>query len=132
MLLTTWNYTRAIENYDKALAIDPNYKYALHDKGLTLSNLGNYVLAIQSFDKALTIAPNDSGALKGKQNAISKLVASAPTSGYSCGCSDAQISNSDRYINQPQKGPSYHSKAYEGFNSCSGNSNIFIKHNNYN
>ena len=102
-------YTRAIENYDKALAIDPNYKYALHDKGLTLSNLGNYVLVIQCFDKALTIAQNDRGALKGKQNAISKLVASAPTSGYNRGCIDAQIPNSsERYINQSKNGPGFH------------------------
>ena len=38
---------------------------------------------------------------------------SAPTSGYNHGCSDAQMSNpADRYINQTEKGPSFHSKAY--------------------
>jgi hypothetical protein len=50
--------------------------------------------------------------------------ASAPTSGYNRGCSDAQISNpADRYINQPENGPGFHSKAFlqaynEGYNSC--------------
>jgi hypothetical protein len=54
---------------------------------------------------------------------------SAPTSGYSRGCSDAQISNpADRHINQTGKDPSFHSKAFmqaynEGFDTCSDNSN---------
>ena len=54
--------------------------------------------------------------------------ASAHTSGYSHGCSDAQISNpADRYINQPQKGPSFHTSTFmngynDWYNSCSGSS----------
>ena len=57
------------------------------------------------------------------------MLASAHTSGYIHGCSDAQISNpADRYINQPEKGPGFHTgtfiQAYnEGFNACSGNPN---------
>jgi len=53
---------------------------------------------------------------------------SVPTSGYSRGCSDAQISDpARRYLNQPDKGPSFHSKQFmeaynEGFIACSGNS----------
>jgi hypothetical protein len=45
-------------------------------------------------------------------------------SGYSHGCSDAKISNPDnRYINQPEKGPEYHTSQfmsgyYDGFNNC--------------
>ena len=45
------------------------------------------------------------------------------------GCIDAQISNpSERYINQSEKGPGFHSEAFmqaynEGFDACSGNSN---------
>jgi hypothetical protein len=52
--------------------------------------------------------------------------AAVHTSGYNHGCSDAQISNpSDRYINQPEKGPSFHTNEFmnsyhEGFNACSG------------
>ena len=49
----------------------------------------------------------------------------AHTSGYNHGCSDAQMSNlSDRYINQPEKGPfhtsEFMSAYHEGFNACSG------------
>jgi len=45
-------------------------------------------------------------------------------SGYDHGCDDAGISNpSDRYINQPEKGPSFHTSEfmngyYAGVNSC--------------
>lgn len=46
-------------------------------------------------------------------------------SGYNHGCEDARISDSsDRYINQPEKGPGFHTNAfvdgyYNGFNACS-------------
>ena len=34
-------------------------------------------------------------------------------SGYNHGCSDAKLSDpSERYINQPEKGPSFHSDAF--------------------
>lgn len=45
-------------------------------------------------------------------------------SGYDHGCDDAGISNpSNQYINQPEKGPSYHTSEfmdgyYSGLNSC--------------
>lgn len=48
-------------------------------------------------------------------------------SGYDHGCNDATISNpSERYINQPGKGPSFHTEEfvsgyYDGFNACSDN-----------
>ena len=46
-------------------------------------------------------------------------------SGYSHGCSDAKISNlSERYVNQPGKGPSSHTSSfmqgyYNGYSACS-------------
>lgn len=50
-------------------------------------------------------------------------------SGYDHGCDDARISDSsDRYINQPEKGPSFHTSEFmngydAGFNSCQSSSN---------
>jgi hypothetical protein len=47
-------------------------------------------------------------------------------SGYNHGCSDARISDpSDRYINEPGKGPSFHTNEFmsgynAGFNACAG------------
>jgi preprotein translocase subunit SecG len=46
-------------------------------------------------------------------------------SGYNHGCDDAKIADpSERYINQPERGPNFHSDAFmqgykSGFNSCS-------------
>ncbi len=55
--------------------------------------------------------------------------ASPYDSGFDHGCDDAGISDpSDRYINQDEKGPSYHtgefmSGYYEGFDSCQDSTN---------
>jgi hypothetical protein len=49
-------------------------------------------------------------------------------SGYDHGCDDAKISDpNDRYINQPEKGPSFHTNEFmrgynDGYDNCSGNS----------
>jgi tetratricopeptide (TPR) repeat protein len=40
---------------DKALAIDPNNKFALNNKGAALNGLHHYTQAISNFDKALAI-----------------------------------------------------------------------------
>src|ERR671933_2128040 len=45
--------------------------------------------------------------------------------GYDHGCSDAKITFSARYINQPGKGPSFHTQEFmsgynRGFSACSG------------
>lgn len=45
-------------------------------------------------------------------------------SGYDHGCDDAGRSESDKYINQPERGPSFHTNAfmdgyYAGLNACS-------------
>jgi hypothetical protein len=49
-------------------------------------------------------------------------------SGYNHGCDDAGRSESDKYINQPEKGPSFHTGEfmdgyYAGLNACSGEDN---------
>jgi hypothetical protein len=47
-------------------------------------------------------------------------------SGYDHGCDDADISDpDDRYINQPEKGPSFHTVEFmrgynDGYDECSG------------
>lgn len=55
-------------------------------------------------------------------------------SGYDHGCNDAGILDpSDRYINQPDKGPSFHTDAfmqgyYDGFDSCTNNAENIPSH----
>lgn len=52
--------------------------------------------------------------------------------GYVHGCNDAKIADpDDRYINQPGKGPSFHTISFmngynDGFYLCTGNSEIGI------
>ncbi len=56
---------------------------------------------------------------------VSVYAQSPYESGYDHGCDDAKISDSSEfYINQPEKGPSFHTSEfmngyYAGFNSCS-------------
>jgi hypothetical protein len=61
-------------------------------------------------------------------NSIPVYAKSSPyKSGYNHGCDDAGISDpSNRYINQPQKGPTFQKEKfmsgyYDGFSSCGGN-----------
>jgi tetratricopeptide (TPR) repeat protein len=64
------NYSQAIQYYDKALAIDPHYSYALTNKGVALENLENYTGALRYLDKALSIDPHYVKALNGKGVAL--------------------------------------------------------------
>lgn len=58
------------------------------------------------------------------------IAKSSYDSGYEHGCDDARISDSsDRYINQPEKGSSFHTSEFmngydEGFNSCGQSTNF--------
>ncbi|MDR4511920.1 MAG: tetratricopeptide repeat protein [Nitrososphaeraceae archaeon] len=55
----------AIEYYDKALTIDPNYADALINKGVALHRQGDDQGAIEYFQRALAIDPNYADALYG-------------------------------------------------------------------
>jgi len=66
-------YLEAIEEFDIALVIDPNYKDAHYNKGNALDNLGRYEEAIKEFDKALAIDPNYEVAHNNKGYALNNL-----------------------------------------------------------
>ena len=59
---------------------------------------------------------------------LQQAAATPYSSGYSRGCNDAKMYNpSDRYINQPGKGPSSHTSSfmqgyYNGYSDCSATS----------
>jgi tetratricopeptide (TPR) repeat protein len=67
------NYTQAVQYFDKALAVDPNYKDALNGKAYAFKSLGNYTQAIQYFDKALAVDPNYKDALSGIGNVFDNV-----------------------------------------------------------
>ncbi len=66
-------YDQAIEHYDRALAIDPNYTDALNGKGVALASLGRYQEAIEYFDRVLAIDPERPTALNNKGVALLNL-----------------------------------------------------------
>ena len=51
-------YEEAIECYDKAIQINPNYSNAFNIKGHALYNLNKYEETIECYDKAIQINPN--------------------------------------------------------------------------
>ena len=58
---------------DKVLAMDPNNRGALYNKGNALGKLGNYNGAISLYDKILSINSTDAKAAKNKADVQAKL-----------------------------------------------------------
>ncbi len=66
-------YNEAIDCYDKAIRINPEFAYAWHNKGTALDNLGNYNEAITCYDKVIGINPEDAYAWINKGTALYNL-----------------------------------------------------------
>lgn len=66
-------FEQAIQFYDEALALKPEYSEALFNKGNALCELGKLKEAISFFDKALEINPEDWEALHNKGNVLLNL-----------------------------------------------------------
>jgi tetratricopeptide (TPR) repeat protein/predicted Ser/Thr protein kinase len=61
-----WNkkeFSAAIDEYSKALALDPNYGSAWNGLGYTYADMGNYEKAIESFEKYAAVSPGDANPL---------------------------------------------------------------------
>jgi len=63
----------ALDYYDQAIKIDPNYAYAWNNKGIALSNLGKYDEAIECHDRAIKIDPNYADAWNNKGVSLRKI-----------------------------------------------------------
>ena len=72
-LYNSRRYEEAIEEYDKALAIDPNDKVVHYNKGLSLYYLHRYKEAIEEFDKALAIDPDYKNARISRELALNEV-----------------------------------------------------------
>jgi predicted O-linked N-acetylglucosamine transferase (SPINDLY family)/ADP-heptose:LPS heptosyltransferase len=57
-LLATQQFIAAIENYNEALAIQPDYAEALSNRAIAWQYLGDLKEALLSYDKAIAIKPN--------------------------------------------------------------------------
>ena len=63
-------YDEAIQAYEKAIEINPQYALAWNGKGVALSVQGKYDEAITAFDRAIEINPQDASAWNNKGNAL--------------------------------------------------------------
>ncbi|CAK91023.1 unnamed protein product (macronuclear) [Paramecium tetraurelia] len=61
-------YQDAIECYNKAISINPNYDVIWYHKGNVLNNLNQHYEAIECYDKAISINPNYDVAWNNKGN----------------------------------------------------------------
>ena len=64
----------ALDYYDQAIKIDPNYAYAWNNKGIALRNIGKYDEAIECYDTAIKIDPNYADAWNNKGVRQSSLI----------------------------------------------------------
>src|SRR5207249_502510 len=55
-------YKDALANYDKAIAINPNYAEAYNNRGLIFYNLKQYNAALADYNKAIAINPDHADA----------------------------------------------------------------------
>jgi Tfp pilus assembly protein PilF len=60
----------AVESYDKALALKPDYVEALNNRGIVLMELKRPAEALASYDKALGLKPDYAEALSNRGNAL--------------------------------------------------------------
>lgn len=59
-------YDRAIEDYDHAIAINPDDADAFNNRGTSRRAMGQYDLAIQDYDQAIRLVPNNAMALNNR------------------------------------------------------------------
>ena len=69
-LFASKNYQKALESYNKAIAIKPDYDYAWNNRGWSLENLKRYQEALESYDKAIKINPNNQLAINNRKRLL--------------------------------------------------------------
>src|SRR5438270_10880196 len=67
------NYPEAIDQFDKAIAFNPNFADAYSSKGNCLEKLKRYEDALVAYDKALSIRPDLETAWLGRGNVLRNL-----------------------------------------------------------
>jgi tetratricopeptide (TPR) repeat protein len=66
-------YDEAIQDFDNAIDINPQYADAWANKGWALNNLGKYSEAIKAYDKAIELNPQDANSWNNKGWAFNNL-----------------------------------------------------------
>ena len=73
IFIANQQYEEAIDSYDRAVQIKPDYHKAWNNRGLALGNLGRYEESIDSYDKALQIKPDYHDAWSNRGIALGNL-----------------------------------------------------------
>ena len=55
--LAIWQHERAIEDYDKAIELNPEYAAAYYNRGNRYRDLGQHERAIEDYDSAIELGP---------------------------------------------------------------------------
>ncbi len=63
----------ALDEYDKAIRLEPNNSAGYFNRGIMYFNLGQYQRAIQDYSQAIRLDPNKPGAYNNRANAYSSL-----------------------------------------------------------
>ena len=68
------DYNSAIQSFEKAILLNPNFGMAYHNRGVAyMDGLDKQERAIKDFDKAIEFNPNDAGAYYNRGNAYKRL-----------------------------------------------------------
>ncbi|NER36118.1 MAG: serine protease [Oscillatoria sp. SIO1A7] len=67
------NYERAIEYFNKAISLNPNYADAYNDRGRAYRRRGSHERAIENFERAISLNPNHAEAYNNRGFAYSDL-----------------------------------------------------------
>ena len=60
------DYDRAIQDYDQAIRLKPDYAIAFYNRGYAYQHKGDYDRAIQDYDQAVRLKPDDAAALNNR------------------------------------------------------------------
>jgi len=66
-------YEQAIEDFSKAIELDPDFAEAYNNRGLSYAELNEHEQAIKDYDKAIELNPNYAVAYNNRGNAYAKL-----------------------------------------------------------
>ena len=66
-------YEKAIQLYDEAIGVNPNYSLAYSNKGISLDELGRKNEAIKCYDRAITINPRFVDAYVNKGTVLNEM-----------------------------------------------------------
>ncbi|MEH1859789.1 MAG: tetratricopeptide repeat protein [Nostoc sp.] len=59
-------YTEALQDFDRAIELDPKYEWAIASRGFTYRLMERYTEALQDFDRAIELDPKSAWAIAGR------------------------------------------------------------------